>query len=371
VFGDTDYGDRITGVTFSIGGQLASVSSDGNVRLYDRAFKLVVPPMKMTGGKRPDKIAFSPDGASLAVGYADAPIVELLDGHSLTPLPGPDVEGLSGGDLSLITWSKDGGTLYASGGYWDGNQNPVLAWADAGHGARRTLPATRNPVAGLAALPDGGLFVATQDPFVELLAPDGRLRWVHPPPKANFRGQHDTLAVSTDGSIVDFGFEYQGKSPFRFDLRALKLSGDPPADQRTIPAKQAGVDARRWRSSSPTLDGKPIALEPYERSLSLAVNPDSSRFVLGTKWNLRAFDANGQLIWRRAAPTSVWAVNISGDGLLAIAAYGDGTIRWHRLDDGRELLALYVLVDKQNWVAWTPRAFMAPQRAPSVCCNGR
>ena len=54
---------------------------------------------------------------------------------------------------------------------------------------------------------------------------------------------------------------------------------------------------------------------------------------------------------------SVWAVNISGDGRLVIAAYGDGTIRWHRMDDGRELLALYVLADKQNWVAWTPEGF--------------
>src|SRR5262249_19998740 len=48
---------------------------------------------------------------------------------------------------------------------------------------------------------------------------------------------------------------------------------------------------------------------------------------------------------------------ISGDGRLVVAAYGDGTIRWHRMDDGRELLALYVLSDKQNWVAWTPEGF--------------
>jgi hypothetical protein len=79
--------------------------------------------------------------------------------------------------------------------------------------------------------------------------------------------------------------------------------------------------------------------------------------VLGSDWSLRAFDAKGQLIWRRAAPSVVWAVNVSGDGRLTIAAYGDGTIRWHRLDDGRELLTLYVLADKQNWVAWTPEGF--------------
>ena len=79
--------------------------------------------------------------------------------------------------------------------------------------------------------------------------------------------------------------------------------------------------------------------------------------MLGTEWSLRAFDAKGKLLWRRAVPGVAWAVNITGDGRLAVAAYGDGTIRWHRMDDGRELLALYVLADKQNWVAWTPEGF--------------
>lgn len=53
----------------------------------------------------------------------------------------------------------------------------------------------------------------------------------------------------------------------------------------------------------------------------------------------------------------MWAVNITGDGRLVVAAYGDGTIRWHRMDNGLELLALQVLNDKKNWVAWTPEGF--------------
>jgi caspase domain-containing protein len=164
--------------------------------------------------------------------------------------------------------------------------------------------------------------------------------------------------VSADGTIVDFGFEQFGKSPLRFDLRGRKLSGDPPSDQQTIPAKQTGLRVERWRNSlSPTLDGRPIKLVQREISRSLAIHSDGSGFVLGSEWLLRAFDAKGDLIWRRAAPSVVWGVNISGDGRLLIAAYGDGTIRWHRLDDGRELLALYVLADKQNWVAWTPEGF--------------
>jgi WD40 repeat protein len=353
---DTDYGDSIWGVTFAADGRLATASYDGKVRLYDRAFKLVVAPKKGTGAE-PYRIAFSLDGVLLAVGYNDAPTVDLLDGYSLAPLSGPNVEGLNG-SLSIVTWSKDGRTLYAGGQHDVGGDNPVIAWADAGRGARRALPAASNSVSGLVALPDGGLLVVTQDPFLELLEPDGRPRWAHASPNADFRNQRDRLAVSADGTIIDFVFQGGGPSPLRFDLRALTLSRDPPADQRTIQPKQAGLAIEGWRNNrSPTLDGKPIRLERHEFSRNLAIHPDSSRFVLGTEWNLRAFDAKGQLIWRRATSSSVRAVNISGDGRLAIAAYNDGTSRWHRLDDGRELLALYLLADRQNWVAWTPEGF--------------
>src|SRR4051794_23429809 len=44
---------------------------------------------------------------------------------------------------------------------------------------------------------------------------------------------------------------------------------------------------------------------------------------------------------------------------LVVAAYGDGTIRWHRMSDGQELLAFYPLPDRQRWVAWTPEGYYA------------
>ena len=171
--------------------------------------------------------------------------VDLFDGHSLAPLPGPNVDGLRNGNLGIVTWSKDGKTLYAGGTYHDGRGRPVLAWANAGRGERRALPAGSDTVSGLAALPDGGLLVAAADPFLALLEPDGRPRWVHPSPKADFRNQHDVLAVSADGTIVDFGFEQGGKSPLRFDLRALKLSREPPADQPDDAGKASRTCCRR------------------------------------------------------------------------------------------------------------------------------
>ena len=84
---------------------------------------------------------------------------------------------------------------------------------------------------------------------------------------------------------------------------------------------------------------------------------NSPGFVLGTDWYLRALDADGKEVWRTTTPGVAWAVNISGNGRLAVAALGDGTIRWYRMDDGRLLLSLKVLSDRRNWAAWTPEGF--------------
>lgn len=358
VFQDTNYRGGILHLAFAADGRLASTDYyDGKVRLYERDFKLVLQPTEMPAG-RFSGIAFSPDGGTLAVTGLNTPDVQLLDGHSLAPLR--ISTWVDNGRLSTVTWSSDGKTLYAAGTY---NEMPfgffVLSWADAGRGEPHRWPVAQDGIEKLATLPDGRLLVAAQDPFLGLLEPDGRPRWTHPSPKADFRDQRRSLAVSADGMIVDFGFEYGGKSPLRFDLRTLKLVPSPPADQKTAQAKQTGLAVEHWfNSDSPTVDGNPIKLQRQpETSRSLAIHPDERRLVLGASWSLYAFDAKGNLLWNRDAPGVVFAVNISGDGRLVVAAYGDGTIRWHRMDDGRELLALYVLADKQNWVAWTPEGF--------------
>src|SRR5262249_59334334 len=66
-FRDTEYRGSIYGLAFAAGGRLAATSDDGHVRLYDRDFKLIVPPKKAPGGDEPHTIAFSPDGTTLPV----------------------------------------------------------------------------------------------------------------------------------------------------------------------------------------------------------------------------------------------------------------------------------------------------------------
>ena len=178
------------------------------------------------------------------------PAVDLFDGHSLAPLPRPNVDGLGNGSLSEVMWSQDGKTLYAGGGYrvackpcWPGPMRVAANGALCRPGAiqSRALRRCRMAVSWLRRM----------DPFIAVLEPDGRPRWAHASPKADFRDQRDVLAVSADGAMVDFGFEQWGKSPLRFDLRARKLSRDPPADNQTIRAKQSGLAIEGWQNGSP------------------------------------------------------------------------------------------------------------------------
>jgi hypothetical protein len=101
-------------------------------------------------------------------------------------------------------------------------------------------------------------------------------------------------------------------------------------------------------------------MEPGAFSRSLAIDPAGDRFVIGTQQSLWEFDSKGVPIWNRTGvPGEVKAVNITGDRRLLVAAYNDGTIRWHRMSDGIELLAFMPLIDQQDWVAWTPEGYYA------------
>jgi WD40 repeat protein len=356
---DAPYGDASYGAAFAADGRLATTSDDGTLRLYDGAFRRVAT-AKTTEGTHPFGLAFSPAGDRLAVGYIDTTAVSLVDGHALTPLPGPDTRGLDHGDLASVAWSADGATLYAGGRYQRAGTVPVVAWSQAGVGTRRELAAGTNTLMSLRPLPDGGLLVGSQDPWLGVLDAAGAPRWVHRPPQADWRDQARTLGISADGGVVDFGYEVWGKAPARFDLARLALTLDPPADGQTRPPEQATLKVEGWEDTyRPTLDGAPLALESYENSRSLAIAPDGRRFVLGTEWSLRAFAADGTPRWTQPAPAIVRATNITADGRLVVAACADGTLRWHRLDDGREVLALFPLADRRNWVAWTPEGIYA------------
>src|SRR5271166_1376697 len=335
VASDEDYGDAAYGADFAPDGRLASTSREGKVRLY---------PLDVTGMVRPGitvelpgklyRIAFCPpDGARLAVGYADTPRVDVLDGHDLTRLLSSDVADVEGVyNLGAVAWSREAERLLASG---VGNPGaPVLAWSQGGAGPRQLLAKTKDTVSNLVALPNGDL-LAVSGTLLVRLGSDGTRRWAQQEEIANFIDSADHVTVSADGARVGFGYEFGGASPARFDMATRALTLGPGAAEGMAAPRQTGMNVENWYDNfSPTLDGKPVALDAYERSRSLAIHPSGKSFVLGTEWYLRAYDVQGAALWQRPTPSTAWAVNIAGDGRLVVAAYGDGTIRWHRMPDG-------------------------------------
>jgi len=363
---DSSYGAASYGATWNRDGRLATSSLDGQIRLYApindaRSCGTLTPIARQTapGGKEPFSVAFTPDGTRLAVGYDDSTRVDVLDGASLQALFSADTTGASNGTLSSVAWSADGQTLVA-GGRWGVSERKILRrWPQAGRGQPQDTPAGANTIVGLAALPDGGWLVGAAGPAWGVLSASGAWQPKGLPPIADLRGSRGDSAflLNASGSAVQFGYEEWGKPPHAFDVRQRRLQAGVLSGG-AAPRTQ-GLDVQNWlNNTKPTLKGQPIKLNDYERPRSLAVLPDASGFALGADYALRLFDSQGQLRWKQAVPGTVWGVNIPPQGKLVVAAaYGDGTIRWHRLSDGQELLAFFPHADRKRWVLWTPSGY--------------
>jgi hypothetical protein len=220
---DGDYPAGAVRVAFAQDGRLATTSLDHKVRLYSGSLtgKLKPEATALIETKNADRgVAFSPDGARIAVGYignerAD-PAITILDGHSLALLPGPDLTGIPGGNLGDVVWSRNGTVLFASG--WSG----VVAWSGGGVGARRVLPGEWDTPWTLVPLPNEDVLVGDATPILARLAQDGKTRWVRKAPIAYFRNNM-ALSVSADGEIVDFNFDDRAEHQARFDLKTLHM----------------------------------------------------------------------------------------------------------------------------------------------------
>lgn len=358
---DRDYNGGIYGMDFSRDGRLAAFGEDGFVRLYrrsgsgsgwERAHKTMVP-----GGKDPLSIQFSPDDRLLALGFYDTPRVNVLDGETLELAYEPDTSDLKDDNLGWVGWSADGERLYAGGRFARNGQHIVRIWQDGGRGGYRDLGLARDTLSGFHALPDGRMAFLASDPAWGWITPDGTHQIAAGSPIGDLRGSREGFRVSADGTRVRFGFEADGRAPAVFDLIQQAYVKDETgliAPRHSAP----GIEPVDWKNrKTPHLNGQPLKLANFETSRSVVVTPDG--VVLGADWNLRRFDRDGKEVWSRSSPGANWGLNRPGDSEVVVAAYGDGTLRWHRISDGAELLAFYPHADRKRWVLWTPGGYFA------------
>jgi WD40 repeat protein len=363
---DSDYGDSSYGVDFDRNNRLVSASWDGFVRIYaaDHYNRPAAPKTKVPGIARPYSVAFSPDGRHIVVADYDSPTLAVLRDQDLKPETFPTVTGLDATQLT-VAWSRDGQQLFAAGHQLKFIQGDLLLarrWDYAGAGTFVDIVGARDVVAQFVPLRGQRMLFADAAGF-GLIDAAGRATRLQDQGSVDVRGAAASLRISADARTVQIRVNASGRV-LRFAVARRTMAVDP-AEDKALNGAITSSDRIRftkpdWEDTmTPKLNGAKLVLAPDERSRSIALVPGIDRFVLGGNWSLRLFDAGGKEVWPapRAVPGAVWGVSVSADGRLIVAAYDDGTIRWHRVSDGEELLALFMAPDGRRWVAWTPQGY--------------
>jgi dipeptidyl aminopeptidase/acylaminoacyl peptidase len=365
VFRDKGYGADSNWAEFDRGGRLVTTSDDGNLRLYGPGaeFRLLVK-RAAPGGKQPFVARFSPDGSKVAVSFDDSTAVNVLSGRDLVFEYAPDTKPATG-SLNAVAWSVDGRILYAGGRYSESGVCRVLSWQETGRGTLRIWPASTNTILYLHGLSGNRVAFATYDPSLGVLQAEGRKVWEHTPDTLDHRDSQANFRLAADGATVDFGYhtltDSLGWVPHvaRFAIGDHRLLLDPALDPSLRQPRTTGLKITNWENSEkPRLDGRDLVLKPFETSRSLAITDTAQNLLLGTDWWLRFYDRQGKERWNVPVPGVAWAVNLTADSRYAVAALGDGTIRWYSIaDNGKEVLALFVHKDRKRWVIWTSDGF--------------
>ncbi|MDP7344779.1 MAG: hypothetical protein QF767_15770 [Alphaproteobacteria bacterium] len=248
----------------------------------------------------------------------------------------PSMEGVDNGDMWRTAWSPDGRYLYAGGEFERAGKHSVRHWDDGGRGAPRDVAAaSAKGVTYLAPRPRGGVYFASSEPALGAIDENHHKLFEWRSPAADFRAMDSDFRLSADGAQVYFKFAPDGGETALFALAARALTRDAPppgADFAAPPVSTPAMAVANWQGSyAPTLNGAALPLLPYERAESYAVAPDESGILLGTRWRVIRYNSSANEMWSFQAPGETWALNITADGRLAAATFGDGSIRWYRM----------------------------------------
>lgn len=372
VFADPKYGGRGAWVSFAPDGRLVTAAFDGLIRLYRRPtpdqFELSLS-RPAPGGKAPYSLSFSPDAELLAVGHYEGGAVDILSGRTLEPLYRAAGGDLGNGNLAAVAWSRDGAELllWAGGSAHaaDGRRF-IRRWSGAGRGPSLDIPVAGSNLNALTQIPGGRLGFVSSDPSWGLVDAKGQPTLTRQGRTADFRSLYaGRFGVSADASMVDFGIAFGGTQPLRFDAKRMHLDTEPPKDELTTPPRlRVGDQAlQNWQDrADPALGTVQLVLTPGDQAHSGALSADGRTLVIGGEHRLYLYRGSAEPLRRQSTEAPVWGVVISGDGRIAVAALGDGTLRWYSLVPGQELSllgSLFVVPGTSTWVAWTPEGFFA------------
>jgi hypothetical protein len=363
---DGEYADSVTFVHFSARGMLAAAAADGAVRLYDANFRLVgrqpVGVSRLLGGVR-----FSPDGQLLALGVLDKPLALVLKVPSLELATLRQVPDAQQKGLCCIAWSRDGESLFVNGAHEGRGPTPLYRFGGRGQGPlAATLPVGDHTVTNMLPLANGELLFATGMPSLTLLDAQGKQRGSVSTVIGDFRDGQRQLKVSADGQLLSLPMARGGEAPRAFSVTDLDL---PPLDATMLAPRvvDAGfkldglaADGAGAPLGTPVrINGTPLDMLAGDRVTAHAFAHDGNALFLGTLWRAMRLDRTGTPAWRQDFSTEVQGLNATANGAYLVVMLADGTVRWLRQSDGREVLAFFAHRTDDEWVLWRPDGYYA------------
>jgi WD40 repeat protein len=361
---DPAYQNNVMDMDFDRFGRLHAVGLDGFIRLYKQDFTLLAR-RAVQVARDPVALRVSPDGERLAVGFADAPVIEVVNARDLSTLGVLRAERPRQKDFVAVGWGRDGRQLFGSGDEGSAASSvhrwnvPSQPGAPMPVGERaKVVSATHGRINDLWPLSQGRMLFVSDAPSVGWIDADGQVNEPITSAQWNFALPDTRLLISPSGDQVRIS---SGGRSARFGVSTARVdwqSGAAAAGLRDSQTKAAGwsfelaSDQRSLR-----LNRQDVALEEYEKVRSHAFLPDRSAVVVGTEWALRSYDARGGLRWLTRVSSPVWKVNVSADGRVVVAAIGDGTLRWFSADTGKELLSVFLHRNASDWIAWLPEGY--------------
>ena len=359
----TDYGDRCTNAVFDNAGRLATVSWDGKIRLYSSTFEQLKV-IEASAGKQPVSLAFSPNGALLAVGYYDLFKVQVFDGKTLELLYEPDVTSDSkiAYNLQAVSFSNDGLYLMGGGSYskivngtWN---NPIRIWTNKGKGSYTDFAGSQSTISDIKPMPDNTFIFCSTNPDFGKLKTDGS-QMFYKASKTNAYAKADKTHFKINNTGSEIGVTPSGKSALTFSVNERLLNEKSYAKGSSPTDNYSSIIITDYKQKkSPIINSKAINLfQTAERGYSVDISNDAQKIVFGTAWNIYCTNNKGAKQWSAPLQDGALCVNISDNGKVVIVGLGDGTIRWHNMTDGKLLMSLFLHPDNKRWVLWTPKGY--------------
>jgi len=370
---DKQYQGQAYRVAFDPQGGLISLAAD-KIRLYTNTFQLKHQVANQNPKSIPFGVRYSPDGSKVAIAFVRKPEINVLSATDLSPLYSPNVGKFTHNGFSAIAWSADGQTLYAGGGGWAEQRNPVFMWQQGGENKQepQLWKAAGNTIVDLYALKNGHLLFLSARPAWGMLDAQGKQIHYRPPEIVDFRDGGFALEVSADAQTIRFNHGSMllaNAHPVEFSLTDLYLHQGIRTKQPLFPPhtgltnffsnQKPALSITHLNTRAPKLNGQPIfQSNAYIGTIhSFALAADDKSFALGGSYGAFRFDDKGQQQWFQALPSTVWTINVSQDQRWLLVGLGDGSIRWLDYQTGEPRLALYSHTDGKRWILWRPDGY--------------